>query len=107
MSAKIKINFICFPALGLVLACVAACTRKTTREVIGRSPVAIETTTPAPTQPQLPGGGNTVEIDVPFDGGRPEKLSVPESSAQPEGRFANIYAELQGGGIDDCREGQP
>lgn len=107
MSAKIKINFICFPALGLVLACVAACTRKTTREVIGRSPVAIETTTPAPTQPQLPGSGNPAGFEVPFDGGRPEQLSVPESKGQPDGRFANIYAELQGLESGDCREGQP
>lgn len=107
MSAKNNFNFVLMGGLSVLWGAATACTRKTTREVIGQPPVAIETTTPSSSAPLQPEFSEEQGAPPPFDGGRPEMIVVPADARQPVGRFADVYSELLGLEPDSCQEVTP
>jgi len=104
MCAKNKLNFTLAGLVSWLIVGSVSCTRKTTREVIGVPPVALETPTAPLSPPSQPDYGEGQESLPRFDGGRPESIAIPATEKPRQGRFSDVYAELSGTEALSCRE---
>jgi len=84
-----------------------SCTRKTTREVIGLPPVALETPTLPATNPSQPEFNDAQPSEPRFDGGRPETVAIPANNKPSRSRFVDVYSELSGQEAVSCEETKP
>jgi hypothetical protein len=107
MCAKNRLNFALAGILGCLICLPASCTRKTTREVIGPPPVALETPTLGKDAPSEPASGDGQESVPRFDGSRPETIAIPPIDSQRPGKFADVYSELSGIESVPCSEVNP
>ncbi|MEY2986949.1 MAG: hypothetical protein RJB13_470 [Pseudomonadota bacterium] len=107
MCAKNKINFALAGTLVFLVSFVASCSRKTSREVIGVAPVALETPKPPSTAPGLPEDPDQREAVPRFDGGRPESIAIPAIESRGTGKFPDVFSELSGLEAVPCPEVKP